>query len=225
MKGFNRIGSLLAAAAAALFLPACGGGGDGDGQDSYMSLEQFKSGAKQFRVIGQNEMKIYAQPGAYAEPMGGDVYKEQFEKEPQAGSAGCLIAGYVKFYDTREIPANIFYYVNGGKEGSGALLVTFKGRISQDVQNSLANFTGCLTPTDIQFEGLADNKLYQIDESLARQVLVSLQGVSLKFEFQFQQQTSNGRLECATASGDGEPLHRNTVVTFPVIYVAEATGS
>lgn len=226
MKGFNRVGFLLVAAATALFLPACGGGGGGDGQDSYISLEQFKSGAKQYRIIGSVQMSIYADPGAIAYEGFDKAYEEYFKKKPSAGSGGYMTKGYVKFPNTRAVPANILYYVDGGEAGSAGMVVNFEDRISQDVQERLANFAGTLTPTDIQFEGLADTTLYTIPEELARTVLVSLQGARLQLEFTFSSQMCTGELVCATVSSeDGQPLEQKAIVKFTFPYVAEATGS
>lgn len=121
--------------------------------------------------------------------------KEEFNvdagKDDEDG--GFYAYGNMNVNGKGEERALIGYYVKGGPTGEGYMTVNF-GELNHP--EALANFLGCLDPSDVRFAGLADNSNIGIEidgkyvaaflvPAVSRILLISMKGVRLKISYRF----------------------------------------
>ena len=225
--GYN----LLVAALVALLVPACGGGGEG--QDYYVSVQQFESGAKGFRIIATPSVDVYATNyfggNRYElkkefmdaiEGNGGDPNSEAAQSVPDEldSSGGTLVQGVCNMGGTLT-NVDVAYFVKGGETGTGYMYMTFQ--VSDgNAPKVIANVLGCMTPD--QIIQLTDNKI-TVTVYIDQKVLVSTAGSVLHVNFNFNTGVADLGLaynvaELAETEGeDGSTGYGETIAEKPAV--------
>lgn len=200
MKPISKIAFPVAAMAAAL-ISSCGGGGEG--QDYYVSIQQFENGSKAFRFIGSPSCDVYGNGGYVGDKkvslqqgfrdmmtkdIGGGTTNSDFD-DVVADNAevigdsdgGTIVEGGVTGAATTT-PSHIAYYVAGGSSGKGYLYVTFQS--SNGIPDAMIHLMGCTVPTDIiaANTGQTGVNLIQVNQA----VITSRQGCVVRAEVNFQ---------------------------------------
>ena len=191
MKGLKSLHIFLAAAAVAFLLPACGGGDDSG--DYYISPRQFVNGAKAFRISAAGIADISG--GTYFQDMGPGQLSE-FNVDAGKDDEGYYAYGTMTVRGGNPEEALIGYYVKGGPTGEGYMTINFLESVQSPVE--LANFLGCLDPSDVRYAGIADNSNIGIEidgkyvaaflvPAVSRILLISMKGIRFKITYHFSQ--------------------------------------
>lgn len=203
MKKTRLLGYLLAAAACALSIPACGGGGEDGG--TYVSVRQFKMGGKSFLIDGSPTMTVMGGGGEEIGTLNSERASAMFKGFTSYGGgtgdkivsdiddegvylANCTLLFSGDDVNTR-ISANVAYAVSGGSSGYGIMYISPQslasaGSNSQETA-ALINFLSAVTASQINANGTTvyNNSVAFLN---AKQVLIlNLAGSTMRILYDF----------------------------------------
>ncbi len=224
MNTFSKI-SLLLVASSALFLPACGGGGGGGGNSDYfISVQNFKTGAKGFYVSASPSATIKADPagiiGNYFSLSQGfvDIFDTNFGQGTDAvedgersygDDSGVYTKGSFTVNGSNSDPVDLGYYTVGGSSGQGYLYIAFQ---TDTPSSSIAHFMGASMPEDVTVAGGTNGGDYWVmpDEDARQLLIVSMNGAIMKIVFDFAAGYADVRLCVSSAYKVGSDTDTGT---------------
>ena len=175
----------------ALLVPACGGGGEG--QDYYVSVQQFESTAKGFRIIASSDVIVSNASGGGYGNYGDDRHQamEGFMEEIEANGVrkdlpfdpdkkhtSTVVPGVCDMGGTKT-NVTIAYWVE--EENYGYMYITFQTP-DGSAPKVIASVLGCMTPSDIIALNGKDMDLTVV---IDQKILVSTVGCVMHIRFDF----------------------------------------
>lgn len=199
MKKTRLLGYLLAAAACALSIPACGGGGDDSG-NTYISVSQFVAGGKAFKIFGSPSMRVFAfsrgvemregQANGILNGTGYGPATPDTQPSPEGEYEGRMnLEGYIQFDDSVGARATLSYGTYGGEAGMGVLEILPQEGFDQsngDLTRKMIHFLGGVSPADVQTGTSSSGATMVIEDGVyLRYLLFSLAGCSYRVVIDF----------------------------------------
>lgn len=193
MKKTRLLGYLLAAAACALSIPACGGGGEDDSGDRYISVRQFALGGKAFKIEGTPALTLRGIPSERT-PWSQDAAEDAVQG-PEYGPAGSgnvpppAVSGEYEGSANMQgvivtphgsISVDMNYATFGGSTGTGVIEIRPQDAptsVSDPVAHDVVTFLGAVTPNDAQLGSDAD---MAFDSDYSRIILFTISGLSYR---------------------------------------------
>ena len=198
------------------------------------------NGAKAFRISAAGIADISG--GTYFQDMGPGQLSE-FNVDAGKDDEGYYAYGTMTVRGGNPEEALIGYYVKGGPTGEGYMTINFLESVQSPVE--LANFLGCLDPSDVRYAGIADNSNIGIEidgkyvaaflvPAVSRILLISMKGVRLKISYRFSHGMCDVVLVYAAGYSVGDDEGNETgedvvsykdVIKLTVPYFTVASGS